>query len=278
MLIFLLSILHLSAYHLLILLFATISFYNFAVCLVRKPRYTGLSLNSFNKHLPLCTPERAADMSNILLYIIFNSIASSYLTSTKCLGDYGLLMVLCYCLQISFKAHSPSTGPLTTLYETLRHKNIVSLQMPDLLRPAAQRGTHPTVFQQNRKTHLVLHQMKTCPWWASKRYAKSYETACMSMVVKDVLFWPVTQNNCRSLYGAVGGFPRLCTASPIALPRLPLPHGPGCARTRAGIAAWGQCGAPTEDTSHQLTLTWRKAQDHAIAAAPPAWVVLRIRL
>lgn len=160
--ILLLSTLHLSACHLLILLFATISFYSFAVCLVRKPRYTGLSLNSFNKHLPPSTPERAADTSNIL-YIIFNSTASSYLTSTKCLGDYSLLVVLGYCSQISFKAHSPSTGPLTTLYEMLWHKNIVSLQTPDLLRPAAERGTHPTVFQQNRKTRLVLQQTKTCP-------------------------------------------------------------------------------------------------------------------
>lgn len=109
--------------------------------------------------------------------------------------------------------------------ETPWRKNIFSLQTQDLLRPAAERDTHAAVFQQNSKTRLLVQQMKTCPRWASKRYARSYEAAWTSTVLKDMIFWPVTQSNGRSFHSAAGGFPRLCTASARPRPH-PFAHAP----------------------------------------------------
>ena len=95
------------------------------------------------------------------------------------------------------------------------------------------------------------------------------------MAVKDMVFWPVTQNNHRSLYGAIGGLPRLCTASPNPSPhRAPSPASPtqpglhSC-KSRRRCTGTSSAGAVTEDASRQLALTGRKAREHAAAAAPP---------
>lgn len=141
--------------HLLILLFARISFHSFAVCLVRKPRHTGLSCNSVSHR----AHPRAADTSNTL-YITFNGTASSCLTSTRPLSHHWLLTVVWYCLWISFQPYFSGTAPrMTPCRSALARAHL----RPPNARPHSREGPAPAAFQQSGKTPPVSREVKPRP-------------------------------------------------------------------------------------------------------------------